>query len=370
MNQIKTRGFQQGFTLVELMVSLGILGIVGVLIVQLLVGSTQASRLVYSSSQMQQELRTAASIIGDEIQRSVYIFPPQGSTIDTVGGTVTVNWSSFNLGAGNKKTGPHESTTFVVTNPPTTTKPPILAMITAPINPAVSCMTSDTSGVLFENSAATPRVQPGDGCFKFIAYYPVIRPKVTRGGLLGNSATSNALLDVSEADVSRWVVMEFRMNLTGNASGVPWNRVGCDKRSVPCSNPPTIDPIRSNPDLPVLTCTIACNTAGRPLTTEATAFQTRINATVTWINTQNTTVNAISPEILMDNIDESYADSGPGFVVRMSADTLDARGVTQVRLQMRARTGQDNRRFGTNSGTTVRPISFFFTPRNIAALKP
>ena len=367
----------RGFSLIELLISLGILGVIVVAITTLFRDSVSISRTVRSSSQMQQELRIGANIIGDEIQRAVYVFPPHGSTISTSeGGTVTVDWSDIELGAGNAKTSPStpEKTKWKVTNPPTGANPPFLAMIVAPINPQKPCLATDTATTMVEN---------GVGCYKFIAFYPVIRAKVSRGGPLGNSSTSNELLpeitdqDTATGESGRWVIMEFRMNLNATTGTVPWSRVGCDKRvativagvpvagTTPCTNPPTIDPIRANPQLPVLTCTIRCSASGHPFTAEVSAFQAQMNSTVNWINTNSSTV---SPQILIDGIDESYSDGGPGFVVRMPEATYDARGVTEVRLSLRGRTA--DRTYGYADATgNQRPISYFFAPRNIAPLK-
>jgi prepilin-type N-terminal cleavage/methylation domain-containing protein len=349
----------KGFTLIELLVALAILSIVMISTTSLFGSSLQASRTVVTSSQLQQNLRNAAQIMGDEIQRATYIFPPQGSSIPVEsGGSVTVDWSSFILGGGNRKTGPHEPSNgqWVVPSTPSSTTPPFLAMITAPLRPDVSCRDADT-GAITESIPLS--ISEGDGCYKFIAYFPVLRPKVTRG-LLGNSSTSNENLEENSQQASTWVIMEFRVNLTEQAGTVPWNRVGCQNRSTPCLVPPTIDPIRAASDLPVLTCTINCDLAARlPKAGDVSIFRSKILSTIAWINTQATTT---SPEILVDDIDSSYANGGPGFVIRMG-DSVDARGVFQVRLLLRAALN------GKKYGNGDLPIGFYFVPRNIAPFK-
>jgi prepilin-type N-terminal cleavage/methylation domain-containing protein len=356
---------KSGLTLIEILVSLAILSIIIVSTSSLFGSSLQVSQTAISSSQLQQTLRSAGQIIGDEIQRAIYIFPPQGSTFSTQSNTtVTVNWSSFVLGSGNRKTGPHEPANgeWQVPLTPSAATPPFLAMITAPIRPDVSCRDSDT-GAVTENQALN--ISAGDGCYKFIAYFPVLRPKVTRG-LVGNSTTSNELLDVNEGQSGTWVIMEFRMNLTEQTGSVPWNRVGCQfrtPRANACLIPPSVDPIRAAPDLPALTCTRSCdpvNASNLPKIDEVTAFRTRILSTISWINTQ---AISVQPEILIDDIDASYANGGPGFVIR-TGGSVDPRGVFQVRLGLRAK--QKNIIYGGNSGT---PISFFFIPRNITPFK-
>lgn len=225
-------------------------------------------------------------------------------------------------------------------------------MIVAPINPNQACLASD--------SAATA-VGNGEGCYKFVAYYPVIRTKVTRGEL-SNSTTSDELLDSNPNESGRWVIMELRVNLVAQTGTVPWNRVGCDKRSTPCSSPPSIDPIRASATLPVLTCTLRCSGSGRPRTAEVSDFKTKMNATVAWLNIN--LVN-VKPEILIEGIDETYRSSIPGFRVQMNNESRDARGITEVRMSLRGRIGDSIYGSGGNA-----PINFFFTPRNIAPLKP
>jgi prepilin-type N-terminal cleavage/methylation domain-containing protein len=349
----------KGFTLVELLVALAVLSVVMVSTTSLFGNSIQASRVVVTSSQLQQNLRNAAQIMGDEIQRAIYVFPPQSSTIPLEsGGSATVDWSSFVLGAGNRKTGPHEPSNgqWIVPSTPSTTTPPFLAMITAPLRPDVSCRNADTGAITVIPAS---NVSEGDGCYKFIAYFPVLRPKVTRG-LVGNSSTSNELLEENSQQSSTWVIMEFRLNLTDQTGTVPWNRVGCQNRASPCLVPPTIDPIRAASDLPVLTCTITCDLVTRlPNAGDVNTFRSKMLATVAWINTQATTT---SPEILVDDIDSSYANGGPGFVIR-TADSVDPRGVFQVRLLLR---GALN---GKVYGNGDLPIGFYFVPRNIAPFK-
>ncbi len=357
-----------GLTLVEILVAVVILSVIVIATSSLFGNSLQTSRTAVSSSQLQQTLRNAALVIGDEVQRATYIFPPQGSAFSTKdSGTVTVNWAEFTLGAGNKKTGPHEPNDgkWVVPTIPSNTTPPFLAMITAPIRPDVSCLVSDT-GILSEDS--NKNISRGDGCYKFVAYYPVFRGKVTRG-MLSNSTTSNELLDENAQQTGTWVIMEFRMNLTEQTGTVPWNRVGCQNRAtvypgaVPgtaCLVPPTIDPIRASSDLPVLTCFVSCDIAdGLPLLVDVTAFRAKMLSTISWINSKAVNVD---PQILVEDIDSSFANGGPGFVIR-TGDSVDPRGIFQVRLMLRGKV--NNITYG-NQGS---PISFYFVPRNIAPLK-
>jgi prepilin-type N-terminal cleavage/methylation domain-containing protein len=360
----KPTNAQHGFSLIELLVAIGILGIILTAVFSLVDSSNSVSRLVTSQTAMQSELRNAAAIIGDSVQRSSYIFPPQGSSVSTTSTPVTVDWSSFNLGAGNKQTGPHESTIFEVTASPSAARPPFLAMIVAPREPTAPCKESDSSTNPFQN---------GQGCYSFVAYYPVIRPKVTQGSV-GNSSTSNALLAPNLAESTRWVIMEANVTLYNPIGGVRWDRVGCQFRNATnlCStlDVPNPDPSPTNQvtaaALPALTCTNQCdNNTGNahPQITDVNTFATRMRAIGTWMSTNP---SRIRTDILVENIDEKGVSSIYGFDIRMPAETRDARGVTQVRMRLRgkANTGGTERTFTSDGNNS--PIEYFFSPRNIA----
>jgi prepilin-type N-terminal cleavage/methylation domain-containing protein len=357
----KPKHAQYGLSLIELLVAIGILGILLTAVFSLVDNSNSVSRLITSQTVMQAELRNAAAIIGDSIQRASYVFPPQGSTLTTTSSPITVDWSSFNLGAGNKKTGPHESTIFAVTTSPNSTNPPFLAMIVAPRDPNVPCKLSDSSTSVFDSA---------QGCYSFVAYYPVIRPKVTQG-MVSNSSISNALLSRNPKEETRWVLMEAIAELSDNIGGVRWDRVGCQFRSTPClsTEVPNPDPSATNQAtviaLPAMTCLNQCDssTSNYPSTTEVNTFAARMRAIATWMIANPSQVRS---DILVENIDEKGPSSIYGFDIRMPAETRDARGITQVRMRLRGKadTGSNEVIFSADGSST--PIEYFFAPRNIA----
>ncbi len=364
---------QSGFSIIELLISIAILGIIFVIANDLLVSSFNNTRIVNSQTSIQEELRSAAAIMDDEIQRAYYVFPPQGSIIKTTGTDVTVNWSSFTLGSSNMKTGIHGSDTFVVSTNTSSTNPPVLVMITAPKVPTAPCLAatkpSPTSADLYENSALG--ISKGDGCYQFIAYYGVARVNVTRGAN-GNSTTSSELLDDDPGNVGRMVIMEFRMNLISKiltSPSVDWGEVGCQLRPTPCLTPvTTADPINSSQilsnSIPALSCYQLCDTSTPttlPSNTDAVSFATRMKATVDWINTNASTVPTA---ILVDYVNESVASGNEGFKVSLPAATYDARGVFQVRLRLQGKISIN----GKITTFPDDPISVYATPRNIAPL--
>ncbi len=367
---------QSGFSIIELLISIAILGIIFVIANEILVSSFNNTRIINSQTSIQEELRSAAAIIDDEIQRAYYVFPPQASVIKTSGVDVAVNWSSFTLGSSNMKTGIHGSDTFVISTTTSGTNPPALAMITAPKVPSAPCLATTTptptSADLYENSALG--ISKGDGCYQFIIYYGVARVNVTRGAN-GNSTTSSELLDEDAGNIGRMVIMEFRMNLISKIATSPqvdWGEVGCQLRLVVanrCLTPvTTADPINSSQilsnSIPTLSCIQLCDTSTPttlPTNTEAVRFATRMKGTVDWINANTSTVPTA---ILVDYVNESVASGKEGFKVSFTTDTYDARGVFQVRLKLQGKISNN----GKITTFPDDPISVYASPRNIAPL--
>jgi prepilin-type N-terminal cleavage/methylation domain-containing protein len=367
---------QAGFSLVELLISIAILGVILVAVNGLLVASFGNSKVIGVQTNLQEEIRSAAAIINDEVQRAYYVFPPQGSVIKTASSDVTVDWSTFNLGASNFKTGTHESTVFDVTSGSSTSTPQILAMITTPREPTAPCLSktkpSPASADLYENP--TLGISKGDGCYQFVAYYGVLRPKVTRGAV-SNSSTSSELLDEDLNNTDRLVLMEFRMNLYGKLATTPttdWGEVGCQLRIVVgdrCTTlATTADPIEDSQlltnSIPALTCLRLCNN-GDPLSlptlVAANRFAARMKATTAWITSKSSTV---SSAILVDYVNESVGSGIEGFKIQMPAGTFDARGVFQVRLKLQGKKSIN----GQISTFPSDPVSVYASPRNIAPL--
>jgi prepilin-type N-terminal cleavage/methylation domain-containing protein len=360
---------QSGFSIIELLISMAILGIIFVVANNLLVSAFGSSRVVSTQTNLQEELRSAAAIINDEVQRAYYVFPPQGTFIKTNGADVTVNWSQFNLGSSNMKTGMHGNTTFTVNSSSNSLNPQILAMITAPRDPTAPCTSitraTPTGADIFQN---------GQGCYQFVAYYGVLRTNVTRG-LAGNSTTSSELLDNDPNNTGRLVLMEFRMNLYARLATSPqtnWAEVGCQLRPVVanrCLTPLTTgDPISSSQALsnsiPALSCFKLCDSTDvttLPSNEQAKTFGLRMAATVNWINTNST---GVPTTMLVDYVNETLLSGSEGFKIQMPAATYDARGIFQVRLRLQGKISVN----GKISTFPSDPISVYASPRNIAPL--
>ncbi|ABF46403.1 Tfp pilus assembly protein PilW, disrupted [Deinococcus geothermalis DSM 11300] len=134
------RGKQSGFTLLEMLVVIALLGIVMTALASTFMSGSQATTLALSRAELQQETVNAEQLIASRVKEAYYVFPP--------GQTLVLGSSSANLRT-NPLTG---KTTWTVGTHP------ILALILPPRNPALTCTASTN-----------------DGCYRFFAYYPVKR---------------------------------------------------------------------------------------------------------------------------------------------------------------------------------------------------
>lgn len=164
------RGKQSGFTLLEMLVVIALLGIVMTALASTFMSGSQATTLALSRAELQQETVNAEQLIASRVKEAYYVFPP--------GQTLVLGSSSANLRT-NPLTG--DATWTVGTHP-------ILALILPPRNPALTCTASTN-----------------DGCYRFFAYYPVKRSV----WVAGSSGASNPGADAAN-DASSWVLVEYR----------------------------------------------------------------------------------------------------------------------------------------------------------------
>jgi prepilin-type N-terminal cleavage/methylation domain-containing protein len=168
---------RSGFTLLEVLISMGILGIILTAVMGGIQSGNTTLGIAVSKSDLLEEIRNAGQIMSDEMAKASYIYPP-GTTLNlgtdykvrqpgataTVGGTV---W----------KTG------VVAT--------PMLAMILPPITSG-TCTTTDTQF-----------------CSTFVAYYPVLRSEVEEK----LKVNGLPVLQVTSWTSSLWTLYEFRCSL-------------------------------------------------------------------------------------------------------------------------------------------------------------
>lgn len=434
-----------GFTVLEMLVSMGLLSIILLAVMQYLMSGLQVTRSVANQTSLQTDLRITGAMIADEIQRAIYVFPPCGEygtaknsstgdvsvmtpTIDktcdavsTADGDdptkVRVSFSRINLGTATSKGTTLYNEGGVAANKyrwqvgtsdlavgDENRSYPILMMIVAPRDSKVQCRITFGAGTKVQR----------DGCYQFVAYYPVLRKYMTKEYAPGGNASKPPLVDMqdesgaAETDGSnpihaeqlepntgnqeQWVLMEYRRNLdtnlqangsvvssTNNASfksisqalgaaGAPmafdvprinWASVGCAQgagftEACPTGfTAPNPDP---GPENQVTANSIPAIRRGTKEISSIVSFRMRLTATHDWIETNWTPG---SGKILLDNLRPDQ-----GFQVEFPNNSIDERGVNEVRvkLQMELDPGLKAVRI------PAEPLEFFAVPRNISGL--
>lgn len=192
-----------GFTLLELLVGMAIMGIVLTALVNYF---SQSSRLAAQSSsraEMQQEILNAQQLIAGKLKEAWYIYPA-GSTIKMTDSELTQRPSGNSANA----------------NVWTVGTDPILAMIIPPKDLTVSCGTT------------APASQ--EGCYRFLSYFPVKRSLWVKK--TGADSWRNPGPDDPNGDT--WILAEYRgtMSTTFSAGTYP----PTTPPTVPASNTPNI----------------------------------------------------------------------------------------------------------------------------------
>jgi prepilin-type N-terminal cleavage/methylation domain-containing protein len=361
----KTQHFHQGFSLVEVLMALAIFGLAMIGLLSLQRDSTQVSRTLYSTTTLQEEMRNAAAIITDEVQRALYVFPPCGIdslaantfTVQACPTTAFPTWydptnlnitfSRFTLGTSGVtiQRPDNSSTTWEVG----VASAPILAMIVSPRNPGTgSCLASN----------ATEKAR---SCYQFVAYYPVRRTAVTGTGSIER-------LDADPDNNNQWVLMEYRENLDDNIAAktvtvtgvgnvivpaIRWDEVGCTSTGYSCAlgSLPTPDPDgaaqKRDTALPALTKSGAADSFA------LASFVSRMYDTRTQVNGNG----GASAQILMVGLRPTT-----GFQIEYPAASIDGRGATEVRIRMQAQLFRGGVEYVVPRND---PLEIYASPRNL-----
>lgn len=193
MSAPTTRKAQQhaGFTVVEMLVSLAILGVVMGIFSQVMTRSLFASSLVTAQNDLISEGQIAQQLIANRLEGAYYIYP-SGSSLKLSNSGVTTMKKLASAGASN---------TWVVGTDP------FVALLVPP----------KANGICNQTTPANE-----DACFVFYAYYPILRDY-----LVTNAPASAPLAD--EKNKNDWLLMEYRAHIYDNV----------DRSSDRLASPPT-----------------------------------------------------------------------------------------------------------------------------------
>ncbi len=193
------RPAEAGFTLLELLVSMALIGIVLTALVSFFTQGSQVSAQSSSRAELQQEILIAQQLIAGKLKEAWYVYPP-GQTLSMTGTALTQKPAG---GAGG-------NSWLVGTDP-------ILAMVLPPNNAALTCA----------SGTGTTTSGP-DGCYRFLAYYPVKRSVWVAGTGTGSWRSPGA--DAANGDT--WILAEYRGTFSPSAGSPPSTAPG----SIPTGN--------------------------------------------------------------------------------------------------------------------------------------
>jgi prepilin-type N-terminal cleavage/methylation domain-containing protein len=162
-----------GFTLIEVLIALAILGVLGLVFVRVFVSTMDATSHINARNDLLHEAQIAEQIIASKVKLAWYVYPP-GTTLTLNNGATTRNALA---GSQEWRVG----------------SDPILALVLPPEQPEADC-TSDPQG-----------------CYVFYAYYAF--PRAHYVASIG--PTSAQRLDPDPRNDDTWVLMEFRTRLAG-----------------------------------------------------------------------------------------------------------------------------------------------------------
>ena len=208
----------RGFTLVEMLVSIAILGILMLAFTQIFGGSLRASGQINGRNELISEGQIAQQLIASRLQSAYFVYPA---------GTVLQFTTSGDLARNTVRSG--AGYTWTVNTDP------IVALIVPPRDTG-TCPSSAGAGTM-------------DACFTFYAYYPVLRGVLTNPLSPNNASAPNS----DSQNDSAWILMEYKANLLDGITRDPSSPLDCTgvttgTRSGPdyLSCPPVPETVRAN----------------------------------------------------------------------------------------------------------------------------
>lgn len=211
MHRDKQRLDQAGFTLLELLVALGLMGIVMGAVLSLNVNTGRATSALQARSELTSETQIAQNYIAGKIRSAVYVYPYGASNYVASLQFANSGYSTYNASprAGfdgnnsyNWRYGAGDGTD------------PLIAFILPPAGPPNNlCATSTTTDAKEQN------------CYAFYAYYAIPRASLVNGAGAGAAALTlpsgaNRLPADSNNDSNVWALMEYRSYFTGSGYSI------------------------------------------------------------------------------------------------------------------------------------------------------
>lgn len=209
-----------GFTLLEMLVVLGLLGIVLTALTNYFIQTARTSVQSSARAEMQQDSLNAQQLVTARLREAWYVYPAGMSFTLNAADATTQNPIT---GGSSWTTGQH----------------PILAMILPPTERTLNCATSS------------------DGCYRFYAYYPVRRSVWL--GAVTTTPWKDPGADSVNGDV--WVLAEYRAFMPASFNPAP--------NTFPPAAPPAVPGGASGN---ILTDYLAPSVVTAPYTTSTNAY--------------------------------------------------------------------------------------------------
>lgn len=231
---------RRGFTLVELLVGMALMGIVMTVLISFFSQGSRASTQSGSRAELQHEALTAQQLISSKLKEAWYIYPPRASSSDF-----------WQLTATSLTKNPVNSTNLWYTSASVTPNQPLLAMILPP--------------------------EVGTTAYRFLAYYPVKRSEWVAG--TADTSWRNPGPDNLNADT--WVLAEYRA-------------------AMPSTFAPSSFPPATPPDMPtgsqanLLSDYVAPTIVTPGLTTSANTYTMFTYTTRTWPGSSTAYVDSVT----------------------------------------------------------------------------
>lgn len=209
-----------GFTLVELLVALGLIGLIMGAVLTLNLRTNDAATTLQARTELTGEVQVAQNYIASKLRNAAYVFPYY--SLASTFTLATSGYSTFNPATRAGRAGTGNYTWRYASA--TIAADPFLAFVLPPeggnaVAPG-SCNTSATNAAKQAN------------CYAFYAYYAVPRSLLVTGGGGGVPTSANKLQSDGTNDTTTWALLEYRAYYpstgygAGSTTAVPTGGMG------------------------------------------------------------------------------------------------------------------------------------------------